>query len=1216
MHVHCADCDTTFALTPDGATQSAACPHCGGTRLERDQPSPTNSDGDLRNMVDPSTGLDQGGNPNQEGVWGQVDGGWQPWQRRDESFASVRHADFDFNDGGFDFGEKNPTHKFIIDQHGRVYSHPVPIDHEGIADAHNLHKQGFPTGMSLGELYDNGETGFFQHSSPHSADAIASMLYGHFGQPVTVDPDLKPTTNEERWGIVPGTSADPSIGTRELETLYGPPKIRQRPSLDRNEGLVRGGSLSMEPYLPWTHEAEAKEADTPVVAPAPEEPQGPVHTAVVTPGQDYGIHAGTIKWLQFLDAQINGLNARGDAEQIFHTHGNRQSPEFGKPVTVAVHHPEHLPGAVQAIETSAQGSTPPPKLKEIALAIAQGQLPPPPGIDPSKLRFGHIKVAGPAALALLPEAAGAIGDIGIGGATAALAKGALMGTGSQMAKGLEGGGGDQAPSGGASMPPPPRDPSMLSSVTADLETPHSNPGYYHDDPESIDQHEFNDGSSDPNQYNPNLDDSGASGEDAVRDNAGFAPNSPGLERAGILAPLLLHYYHSDESGANDPLIRELHEQLEAENPGYLDRADDEALHKLLQHARKPDGVHAKMAAPMIGQPTTTGPAMPGLPQQAVPSQTLPAPQQQTVNTGGRCPYCGGTTTADGSCPQCGAKVTPMGGAIQPGQNQAVPMPYTGKTAADHQGPVTDEQRAAVAQLLVETGRANEIPIMEVEPWNYAEEMAAVANRVNQPPNVDPDEPQPPQPAQEVAPPGATMPVPNPADPSQQQGMYAQGHVAADNAAPRCPNCGSGTTGLRDGGEQGDITAECHACGNIWNPGKADRNIHGKVAAPGDHGNVEAIPAADHEQRHDDAGNQDSSHTWQTDDGQPLQVGAEYEMHSQGYAIPDIVKVVAVKPDAITVETIGEYSNDQPSSNGQDQAPLSYQHEITKEEADLDGLSFVPSDGQSQAGDQSLDEYSDRNQAPVNTQAQPTSHVAAIEEYDKYFGGEKGSAAKAKASMIKEYGEERGEEVFYATVNAKKKKSAEIEVQRQAQIAAGEIPDLPVRERESQEDLCPKCASQHVSSELSSATTSFHECFRCGHGWETKEEDFFVEGGIDRDWVLTDSGPGGDDFFSEMERHKAMRESGQGSRSLSDIAARDNRLQAIKETLDANAEGRTAGKKFTPREQRAFIDEDGVARNADKLDLAGTHYEAHRVRYDLDDKANGMNAPDEHLFLGL
>jgi hypothetical protein len=36
--------------------------------------------------------------------------------------------------------------------------------------------------------------------------------------------------------------------------------------------------------------------------------------------------------------------------------------------------------------------------------------------------------------------------------------------------------------------------------------------------------------------------------------------------------------------------------------------------------------------------------------------------------------------------------------------------------------------------------------------------------------------------------------------------------------------------------------------------------------------------------------------------------------------------------------------------------------------------------------------------------------------------------------------------------------------------------------------------------------------------------------------------------------------------------------------------RTAGAKYTPTEQREFINESGTARNRDKLNLAGTHYE--------------------------
>lgn len=43
------------------------------------------------------------------------------------------------------------------------------------------------------------------------------------------------------------------------------------------------------------------------------------------------------------------------------------------------------------------------------------------------------------------------------------------------------------------------------------------------------------------------------------------------------------------------------------------------------------------------------------------------------------------------------------------------------------------------------------------------------------------------------------------------------------------------------------------------------------------------------------------------------------------------------------------------------------------------------------------------------------------------------------------------------------------------------------------------------------------------------------------------------------------------------------------SVDPGTLARVAGKDFTPREQREFIDEDGTARNLDRLDLEGTHY---------------------------
>ena len=1120
IQTHCVDCDHTFLLTPDGATQSVACPSCGGNRLERDQPSPTNSDGDLRNVPTPSDGgigLDQGGNPLQEGIWATTDGGWQPFRRRDESFASVKktavtvtphpsggihngplallsalksvqingvpvtpenrnaiyaehggpnkppvevtahHPAFEqlaariIEDGhgypqeykddvqalqegiragqippptapgappvqasrvsfeDFDFGidfDKTPVKKFIVDQHGRVMSGDASGTHEDIANQHRI--QDFPKGHSLGTLHGDGSTEWYQHETPHSPQALESMLYGHFGTPVQIDPNLKPTTNEERWGLVPGGGAVPR-GNRELGILEGAPQPRSYVPLDRNEGLVRGGrTLNMDPYLPWTHEAEVKKES-------------------------------------FLPALLGLLGAGG-------------------------------------------------------------------------------------------AAAGAEGITG-GALVGGLMRGALLGAGSNAVKGLGGGGSGQPEMGPQSVPPP-RPAEALSHVTADIETPHTNPGYH--DTEDGDTKQFDDESTDPAQQNPHFP-GGAGGAAQGEDNVdgGIGANQPNfssgtLEKAKLLLPLILNYYNSEESGAADPQIQALHEQLEAEHPGYLDTADDEAVGQFMQKLREPSAVAASVVISSLreafdwntapdtadvrpqgvqaegqcaycggqtdpsGTCTTCGaqaPTNPQAVQQQAQQPSVPPfnPQQSVappsftpmpgytgaVTDQGHCHHCGAVTTAGGTCPQCGAASPSV-------ENQGVQAPnIQAKVAADHQGPVTDEQKKAVAELLIQAGRHEEIPHMLEAPWDYSEELAQITQQQNVVPNVDPNEQPPPQPVQEIAPPGATMPVPNPADPSMQGQMISRVADHAENAI--------------------------------------------------------GVPAADQQEQPDVEQNQDSSHSWQDDSGQPLVEGQTYELHSPKYAIPDIVQIEALKPDGIVLKTVAEQN---PDPQGQD---FAYSHEITKQEADLEGYTFTPSTGQ--------------EPEPTPEQAQDSGEPAPV--------------------------------------NTEPVEQPEVP----HQLSHVEDPDP--------DEYCPRCSTTHITSSMSSPTTVFHECYRCSHVWETKEEDYIDHNTAGREWIREDSGPGGDDFFAEYERIRGGKEAA-GSRNIADIAARDPRYQEIKHTLEANAQERTAGKRFTPSEQRTLIDESGVARNADKLDLDGTHYESHRY---LGDKANGMNAPDEHLFMG-
>ncbi len=44
----------------------------------------------------------------------------------------------------------------------------------------------------------------------------------------------------------------------------------------------------------------------------------------------------------------------------------------------------------------------------------------------------------------------------------------------------------------------------------------------------------------------------------------------------------------------------------------------------------------------------------------------------------------------------------------------------------------------------------------------------------------------------------------------------------------------------------------------------------------------------------------------------------------------------------------------------------------------------------------------------------------LSKYNAQFGGKPGAAAKAHAAMAQEYGAKKGESVFYATMNKRKK----------------------------------------------------------------------------------------------------------------------------------------------------------------------------------------------------
>lgn len=1089
---------------------------------------------------------------------------------------------------------------------------------------------------------------------------------------------------------------------------------------------------NMDPYdALWAREADVMFDQGPLQNTAD---QSPPYSVAVQPSEAgvHGAHTGRRGVLSFLDAHINGIPVRGHGGELITKYGFRKSPDFGKPVIVAVHDPAHLPIAVEALQNAGGHSA---SISGLLPQIQSGEVAAPPGIDAqtlqplpgvledqptpvtartasfwSTLGEAALPIAG---LALAPETGGAslaldageagallggeaAGAAGAGAAEGAAAEGASGTAGGLMSKAMSGaggvakaegvsslvnqglsagegmlgmgqGGGSQGGGGGYSGPLQqfthvlaafvegandvfdpiskmrcphchseviadpdgkdiwcqgcgnswpvgkdmaslwafePRDiletdalkedHSLLGPVhhgkTADYETPSSVPdvGVKHDDPEDVDQKEFNDQDKSPeNPKNPNLQDSGASGEDEVRKEMGkpsqgqFAPDSHGIQRMEMLMPLIERYYHSDESGADDPMLKGLHEMLEAENPGYLDRADVEAAERFMQKRKQPEHVHASTTHESIMPPMQQGnltaqqealdPTGLNPSQQKAPSSATPAGGGQQA---GHCPHCGGVTQADGSCPQCGAAASPAAAPLPGGPSQ-MPHPQTFAhtdllasliDSANHQGPVTPEQIAAVQQWLIQEGRVDEVPNVPMDPGNpeYAKILAEIQGNPNSPPTVTPEEQTQPPAPQPQAPGG--MPVPGMApgeaggQPMQPMSSFLPDFTAADNIAPRCPKCGSATTGLV--GDQ-DHTARCHSCRNVWklkdlvsdeNYGQTsiartalrDERQHGGGPS---NANPIAVPAANQEEQTDQGGDEDSSLTWKDSMGAPLKAGQTYQMVNPSFTLPDLVRVERVKPDGIDVTLLGTYAND-PSQH--DPNMLTSSTPISKEDMEINKLSFEPV---SQTAD-------DRNNEPP-----PGSQAPGLEQ-------------------VPPSGQTTDEE-------------------------ANRQPDMAAQSSVAVDPDCPRCGHREFTSSMITPDSTEHECFFCAHSWVTEEQGAEHQAGIDLEWLKED-----DDAEDLSPRRADMARAAVQSRSLSDIAEKDTRLQAVREYLTREGAERTervAGRRFTPKEQRELIDEDGVARNSDMLDLQGTHY---RVRDNYDSKTNPERVRDSDLFLGI
>jgi hypothetical protein len=503
---------------------------------------------------------------------------------------------------------------------------------------------------------------------------------------------------------------------------------------------------------------------------------------------------------------------------------------------------------------------------------------------------------------------------------------------------------------------------------------------------------------------------------------------------------------------------------------------------------------------------------------------------------------------NGACPTCGQGF----GQGQP-QMAAPGAPSMPPMTANHVGPVTPEQIEAVAQLLISQGRSGEVEIMKQNPQLYQQELGEITqNPQPSAPLVDPSQATPPSPM-EGAPGAAPMPMPGGpgagGQPMMPMSKFDE-HIAfwkdadANAQSPRCPKCNTASTETSTGAD-GSTWAQCHTpgCHHTWElkdmiqEQKTSRAVWAELANP------TTLDAAGQNSPVDRQHTHDPSMQWVDNTGAELMAGQTYELYSPAFSVPDIIRILDVKPDEISVQLVGQYSNPNDSQSGV--------FPISRQEAQLDKYEFVSYDGGDQSAESTepptggsttpgLDQPPPQETTDMRQDSYPSTHVTHVSD-----------------------------------------------------------------------DVCMRCSSTDVYHEMSSPTRTMHQCFGCDHAWESEEHDEGHTAGVDLGWLMDDSNP----LDFQSERMEAMERASSGSRSLSDIASKDARLQAIKQRLDANPKvtDKLAGRQFTHGERRELIDETGRARNLGDLDLSNTHYD---TRIDYTGKANEMNVPDEHLALGL
>jgi hypothetical protein len=632
---------------------------------------------------------------------------------------------------------------------------------------------------------------------------------------------------------------------------------------------------------------------------------------------------------------------------------------------------------------------------------------------------GLMALLGGAGLrALLPAAGRLLGGAAAKGIGQTLLKGGLLGAGAQAgANALKGGENTlqtAMPQGVAT--------AKIATYGDEYEHPTSVPRRV-EDLENIDPHQRSDESNDDWAYDMlDVNADGSTNDPRGKDDQKekirrlFAANeeeelSDALNLFIEKLPKIMEFFNSEESGADDPDIQEVHKALELEHPGYLDMPDTPeseeifiVLNDALSNNHKSSSEEAtgptcfKCGRPVDG---------PG------PLCEEHASEQEESITAKQGPDASSHSVQKAT----DQWLSPVDPALAVGNQLNNTFKQLGITSSNTQGPHTDEQQNQFIEHLhekLDSGELNESAVKTLESIMFEEpsnpEVVKIWSEVTKDQPVFDSDPQdmqqdaqanpvappgvppggmPPAPNQGMAPGMPPMGTPEPmnAPPPGAPQMLASVHSSmlesafkhgADNIAGKCPKCKSHTTKML----QQDGVSKCHTCGHQWEDKtfqKADGDSSNSSTTAAYHRALEEIEESQHldsfNEPEEEIKIDDSSHEWADEDGEPLQEGQEYEIYANDYEIPDVGRLNEIKPDSL-VYTI--------ESNG----GLNTTIEIDRKEADLNGYRFVSTKGGTENNPHGIEENMDSKPVPVPGESTDlsTPHVmtGSIKESISHF----------------------------------------------------------------------------------------------------------------------------------------------------------------------------------------------------------------------------------------